>query len=147
MSGLESLPLVSPWLAGPAAALTMVVIATHASALRSSGIPSSRRRIRSANAAVMLLTTPVIAYALAVANGPREFLLSWMAVIGLLTIVISLACIDMVNNTRLHRASRRDLRVQLMAARARLREAAAEARRQRDLHSGGLRADGDSPRA
>jgi len=108
-------PLVSAWVAMPAGALVIVLLAAHMRALSVAAMPESRRRIRTANGWVMLLATPVTAYAFGMATpaDPRVFILSWLAVAGLLAIVLLLAGIDIVNTGRLNVGERRQMRDRL----------------------------------
>ncbi len=105
-------PLVPAWVAVPLGALTLIMLAAHMRALAVADMPESRRRIRTANGWVMLLATPVTAYAFGVATpaDPRLFLLSWLAVAGLLAIVLLLAAIDIMNTGRLSLDARQELR-------------------------------------
>lgn len=110
--------MVSAWLIFPLAALAVVVIMGHLAALRQDAeMPTSRKRIRTANAVVLLATAFSLAYAFGVADPvaqPRDFALSWMLTTGLLFLVLMLACADSLNTVRLHwgeqRKLRRDLR-------------------------------------
>lgn len=94
----------------PLAILTVLVIAAHLAALQADrSVPLSRRRIRTANGVVMLVTTLTLAYAFAYAStaDPARFALTWGAAIMLLTIVLALSSIDVLNNFRLTRLQRR----------------------------------------
>lgn len=94
----------------PLAILTVLLIAAHLAALQADrAVPLSRRRIRTANGVVMLITTLTLAYAFAYAStaDPARFALVWGAAIMLLTIVLALSSIDVLNNLRLTRLQRR----------------------------------------
>jgi|GEM_PF-3302784 len=94
----------------PLAILTVLLIAAHLAALQADrAVPLSRRRIRTANGVVMLLTTLTLAYAFAYAStaDPARFALTWGAAIMLLTVVLALSSIDVLNNLRLTRLQRR----------------------------------------
>ncbi len=109
-------PVAPAWLVVPMAILTMLVIAAHVLVLPKVEMPDSRRRIRTANGMLMLFTTPIFAYALAIANpakDQRAFVLSWMMVAGLLVIILLVAMFDMANTFRLHRLRLRQLRGRL----------------------------------
>lgn len=103
--------LVPPWLAFPVAAFLVVAIAIHLQSLKVAEIPESRRRIRTANGWVMLIATPVTAYAFGAVTtqNPRVYVLAWLAVAGLLAMVVILALLDVVNNRRIHREEAREL--------------------------------------
>ena len=97
----------------PLAVLTVLLIAAHLAALQADqSVPLSRRRIRTANGVVMLVTTLTLAYAFAYASAtdPARFTLAWGASIMLLTIVLALSSIDVLNNLRLTRLQRRRVR-------------------------------------
>lgn len=108
-------PLVSAWLAMPVAGVVLALLALHMRSLAGAPMPESRRRIRTANGWIMLLATPVTAYAFGVASpeNPRVFILAWLAVAGLLAIVLLLAGIDIVNTGRITMVARRELRREL----------------------------------
>ncbi len=104
-------PLLTPWVVMPIAAVLLIVIGAHLNALASAPMPASRRRIRVVNGWLMLLTTPLTAYAFAMAtpSNARLFVLIWLAVVGLIGIVVMLALIDLLNTQRLYRNVRREM--------------------------------------
>lgn len=104
-------PLLTPWVVMPIAAVLLIVIGAHLNALASASMPASRRRIRVVNGWLMLLTTPLTAYAFALAtpSNARLFVLIWLAVVGLIGIIVMLAVIDLLNTQRLYRGVRREL--------------------------------------
>lgn len=108
-------PLVSAWLAMPVAGFVLALLALHMRSLAAAPMPESRRRIRIANGWIMLFATPVTAYAFGMAtpDNPRGFVLAWLAVAGLLGIVLLLAGIDIVNTGRISAAARRQLQREL----------------------------------
>lgn len=121
-TGLSSNPMV-PWcLALPLTAAVLVLLAGYAMSLMGSDMPPKRRRIRLANTILMMLATPVAAYAAGIVapSNARLFLLAWLAVTGLLGIMVLLAGMDAAHSIRLHReqrmAVRRALRASLGAA-------------------------------
>ena len=65
-----------------------------------------------------MLATPVIAYAFGVVtpSNARLFLLTWLAVTGLVAIVIMLAAMDAMHSMQLHREQRRAVRRALRAS-------------------------------
>jgi hypothetical protein len=105
-------PLLPPWIGLPVAAVVLIVIAAHLLALQNSAAPPSRKRIRTANGLLMMLVTTLLAYAFSIVTPtqPSLFVLAWLAIIGLLTIVIGVALIDVLNTYKLHREHRRDIR-------------------------------------
>lgn len=106
------------WLAAPPAVLTMLILAGHVMALQKAEMPEKRRRIRTANGMVMLVTTPLIAYAMSIAKPaePKTFVLVWMAIVGLLGIVIVLACLDALLTMVMRRRELQDAQIRLRAA-------------------------------
>lgn len=115
LAAAPSGPLISAWVAMPVGAVVVVLLAVHMRALAVAEMPESRRRIRTANGWMMLLATPVTAYAFGLASpsDPRVFLLSWLAVAGLLAIVLFLAGIDILNTGRISLDDRQNLRQDL----------------------------------
>lgn len=111
-------PLVPAWLAFPVGAVLVVVIALHLQSLKRADMPASRKRIRSANGWLMLAAAPITAYAFGAATtqNARVFMLVWLTVAGLLGMVMLLACLDVLNNRRLHRSEQRRLGSQIGAA-------------------------------
>ncbi|QOI99485.1 MAG: hypothetical protein HRU70_02905 [Phycisphaeraceae bacterium] len=123
--------LLPVWAVIPAASVLLVVVAAHAGVVRRSpGVPPSRKRIRLANAALMVVTIPVLSFALGVARSddPRVFVLAWLATVGLIGLVIMVACLDMLNTVRLGFAARRRLREHLSRVRSTLVAGAVRAR-------------------
>lgn len=121
----------------PISAVLMVVIAAHLIVAAQKVEPASRRRIRLANGAVMLVTIPLLASGFSIIDPdirPTEWLLVWMGVIALLAIAVSLALLDIANTARLTyrtrqrlRESMREMRREARAARRRAREGGAGA--------------------
>ncbi|MFO7253458.1 MAG: hypothetical protein DIU60_022165 [Actinomycetes bacterium] len=93
--------------------MVLLVIAAHTLALqRDPDIPPVRRRIRTANGVLMMFTTALLAYAISVVTPatPSAFALAWLAVVGLLAIIITVALLDAAHTLRLHAQARRELR-------------------------------------
>lgn len=111
-------PVAPAWVIIPVACVAMLVVAAHVIALGKAEMPASRRRIRSASGALMLLTIPILAYASSMVSPSqtRLFILSWALGVGLLTLVVALALLDMLNTLRLHRAEKAALRRSLREA-------------------------------
>ncbi|HPO93837.1 MAG TPA: hypothetical protein PL072_10245 [Phycisphaerales bacterium] len=116
-------PVLPAWLVMPLAGVTLLVIAAHVVAMHVSEMPVKRRRIRSAAGVLMMMVTALLAYALGVldalpspASDPqatRAFVLCWLAILGLLMLVVMLAVIDLGHTARLAAAARKDLRREL----------------------------------
>lgn len=125
---LAAAPVAPGWVVFPIGGFTLVVVVWHLyTILRTdpASIHPTRRRIRLANAAVMLLLVPLIAYAFGVAttDSPRLFAIAWLTVMGLLALMVLLAMMDSANTARMHVADRIELRRQVRQA---VRESAAE---------------------
>lgn len=113
-------PMLPLWIVAPLAVLSTVVIGGHLAALQRADMPASRRRIRTANGVVLLGLTLLLAYAIGcvgmLPSGGgsighiREFVLVWMAIIGLVPMVLGLAGLDVVNTIRLQRGMIREIR-------------------------------------
>jgi hypothetical protein len=118
MNGLPATPLAPAWLVLPLAMVTLVILAGYATALQSGDVPAKRRRIRTTNTLLMMLATPLIAYAFAFVSpaNARMFLLAWLAVTGLVGIMVLLAGLDAIYSMRLHREQRRAVRRALRAS-------------------------------
>lgn len=116
-------PLAPAWLVVPLAVLALLVIAGHVLALDKAEMPASRKRIRKVNGFLMMFTTPLVACAFAIVSPSRArlFVMVWMIVAGLVTLVLLLAILDMANTWRMSWAEKRELRWQIDAARAALR--------------------------
>lgn len=130
MNQFSSSPLAPTWLVLPLAAAVLLFLAGYVSSLQAGDVPPKRRRIRTANTLLMMLATPLIAYAFGIVapSNARMFLLAWLAVTGLLAIMILLAGLDALYSMRLHRDQRRAVR---QALRSRL--------------GAGVHAGGDAP--
>jgi cytochrome bd-type quinol oxidase subunit 2 len=117
-------PLLPLWFVVPLATVAMLVVAGHAIAMARAEMPQSRRRIRTANAAVALVLIPVLVIAFGWSSTARPALwaLSWAASVWLLAMTVMLAALDSLNSLRLHRA-------ELIETRARLRALRLEAAR------------------
>ena len=108
-------PIAPPWLALTLGMVTLVVVAGHLIALRTAEMPESRRRIRTVSGVVILMATPLVAYAFGIVT-PAEaklFTLAWSAVMGLLGLILILAALDIVNNGRIYRQQHRAMRAQM----------------------------------
>ncbi|MEO0512460.1 MAG: hypothetical protein AAF108_06135 [Planctomycetota bacterium] len=123
--------LLPPLAVFPAAGVLMVVIAGHILAMRRADMPRTRRRIRIANAWVMLTLTPLVAglFGYLGPDEPRAFVLVSTACVFLLGLMVLLAMIDATNNARLTAKHRRELRVEIARFQAETARAIAEAKR------------------
>ena len=103
--------IVPIWVSAPLAMLSLVVIAAHLIAMRSADMPESRKRIRTANGWLMLVTVPVlaIAFSLVSSANPRQSALVWAIAILLLGLVLVMAFVDIGNNLRLAREKQKRL--------------------------------------
>ena len=121
---MSSEPLVSAWITMPLAALTLIALAAHVAHLHSAPMPASRRRIRTMNGSVMLVTVPSLAVAVSWVS-PHEsrlFVLAWTACVALLGMMVVLAATDMVNNMRLYRSERVALKAEYRSRRLMISE-------------------------
>lgn len=106
-------PFAPPLIVFPFAILVLLVLAVHAAVLFRTEMPPSRKRIRLANAALMLFTTPIIAYGFGWIDpsvDKRPFVVSWTLIAGLVVLILFLALFDAVNNLRIQRAELRKIR-------------------------------------
>jgi len=110
---MTSDPIIPLWITVPIAMGLMIAVWLHAIILVRSDEPASRKRIRLANAAIMMLTAPLFAVGFSVIgpeSHPREWAMTWMLGAGLLAIIIALAMTDAVNTMRLAIRTQRALR-------------------------------------
>jgi len=103
LASLSVQPLAPLWFVAPMAAATFLVVAAHLMACLHADMPASRRRIRLANGSLILLTLPVLTYALCFVSPSegRPFVIAWTLLAGATTIVMALAWLDVANNLRL----------------------------------------------
>ena len=103
--------IVPIWVSAPLAMITLVTVAAHLLAMRGANMPESRRRIRTANGWLILVTVPVLVIAFSVVSRsqPRQFVLTWVVAMALVCFTILMAVVDMVNNLRLARIQRQRL--------------------------------------
>lgn len=112
--------LLSPYVVVPIAGGVMALLALHLASLKRTPHPPSRRRIRSANALIMLAIVPLFAVGVSLISAqrnPRLWLLLWLAVISLVWMSVMLALLDMVNTLRMARVRRRKLQRMLTQSR------------------------------
>lgn len=104
--------VISPWIALPLAAVALVLIAWHSTGLDRREMPASRRRIRQANAWVMMLGVPLFAAGVSIVSedrSPRAFVLVWVVTGMLLMLCVLLAVVDALNTWRLASHERRHI--------------------------------------
>lgn len=109
--------MLPPWLVVPPALMLVIAVGAHMIAMRKAEMPASRRRLRAANGLLMLLTTPLTAYAFCRVSpaDPRFFVLVWTAVVGLVGLVVALAVADILNNLWIAHRTSRDLSSRMRA--------------------------------
>ncbi|MBY0312988.1 MAG: hypothetical protein K2W85_13030 [Phycisphaerales bacterium] len=111
------------WVVIPLALLTMLGVAGHVLSVHASDMPLQRRRLRIAAGMLMLVLTGLLAYALGVAEvvvdprtqpgAARQFVIIWLAIVGLLAIVVMLAIVDAWETTRSGWVEHRRLRAKM----------------------------------
>ncbi|MCC6285769.1 MAG: hypothetical protein IT439_10830 [Phycisphaerales bacterium] len=114
---LNPAPLAPAWVAFPMGILTMLVLLAHGASLREAPMPESRRRIRSANAVLMMCAVPLLTYALAVVTpaNAKAFVIAWTSVVCILGLILLLALADVLNTLRLRRREVARLRAEAKA--------------------------------
>jgi len=107
--------ILPAWFVLPLASLTLIVLGVHLQWMHQADMPGSRRRIRTASNLVSMLTVPLIAAGFGIVNPDdhRLFIMVWLAIVGLLGIIVILAGVDMLNNLRLHAQERRHIRTEI----------------------------------
>jgi len=116
----EADPIIPPWLALLAGSVTLVLLAGHLLALSgATDMDPRRRRIRSANAVLMMLLVPFIAYGFGIAtpSKARPFVYVWVVTAALLFMIILVAMIDVLHSWQVHRAQLREIRRQMAITR------------------------------
>ncbi len=103
--------LMPAWFVLPVATIVLLILTAHLLAMNAPEIEPRRRRIRTVNNLLMMLTTPLIAYGFGLvdASDGRRFVLVWTVVPVLLLMTVLLALADMVNTLAIHRRARRDI--------------------------------------
>jgi hypothetical protein len=124
--------MVSPWIVLPLAGLTMLIIAAHVLSVQVSDMHRMRKRLRIANGLIMMFVTAALAYALGgvtLVTDPklhpaqaRTFIIVWVVIVALLTLVVALAIIDALGTAgwglRTRHAMRKEFRAKLLASAA-----------------------------
>ena len=114
-----SSPMLPLWVVAPIGILTLLVLAGHFLAIRTSVVDARRRRIRAASSGLLMLTVPIFCYGLTGTSPARsrEFVLVWLMIAVLLLFVIMLALTDLIHTMQLHRAHLRELRQSIWVSR------------------------------
>ncbi len=108
----------------PMALVALVATCLHLIAIQGSAMPASRKRIRTTSGVLSLFLIPMAAYGFGIAttDDQRVFLMVWLAVLGVLGIMVVLAGLDMLNNVRIHASEQQQIRANLRSLRAELQE-------------------------
>ena len=97
----------------PVAVAVAAAIAWYWRTLAAAHVPESRRRIRRASAAVMLMGLPLLVVALSFADdqtAPTLYLVAWLLVLFTVAVVVLTAGADVVNTLRLeHQRHRQEI--------------------------------------
>lgn len=129
--------LVHPAITIPAAAAAVAMIAWYWRRLSLPEVPDTRRRLRRASLAVMVVFIFVCVGAMSFVSrqtNQSQFVVVWSIAISLLLAVVFIAFLDVLNNLRIHRRFAAEAAAQ---ARARLAQAALEARQRREQDQAG----------
>ncbi len=113
-----SASIIPAWITAPAALVMVILVLAHGAQTWRSAEPPSRRRIRLANASVMMLTLPLLTIGFSFLDyrvQPRAWTLVWLCAMALLTVNIALAVLDVANTLRLVRRAQSAVRKALAA--------------------------------
>ena len=107
------------WVLVPPAAIMMLVLAGYIQALRESDVPESRRKIRTASSLVMIVLQPLLVYLFGIggAHQPRPFVFTAALVLGLVALLVILAIMDAINNTKIAAQQRAKYRTEFQKMR------------------------------
>ena len=133
--------IIPAWLGLLIGGPMMLIVAGHLISLQSDTGPSSRRRIRQVNGALMLLLIPLLTAGFALINHqthPGQWVLVWLAAMFLLAFVVFFAVLDALNTVRIRRAARERARARLRVARE---ELARRSRERQHSHTEASEAD------
>ena len=117
-SSMEYAPIAPTWFVLPLAMIALLVVAAHMIVLREHAIgkmPESRRQIRMMTGWIMMFTIPLTAYGFGIAtpSDQQAFATIWSCIVGLLALIVLMACIDAVNSMRIAKKQTRELRNEL----------------------------------
>jgi hypothetical protein len=115
---MEYAPIAPTWFVLPLAMIALLVVAAHMIVLREHAIgkmPESRRQIRMMTGWIMMFTIPLTAYGFGIVTPAQEqeFIYSWSCIVGLLGLIVLMACVDALNSIRLAKLQRRALQEEL----------------------------------
>jgi hypothetical protein len=128
--GVLAATILPGWIVLPLGALLMLVVAVHVLAVRASPLLSGRRkRLRVAGGVLMIFVTALLTYALGLApevadplkepGRARAFVLIWLAIVGLVGILVAIAVVDALATASMgvqaHRNLARGMRAQIEA--------------------------------
>lgn len=105
--------MLNPWIVIPITVVCLLMLAGHVIYLGHAEEYRSRRRIRQANGTLSMLTIATMCAGLCLFSPetmPREWALSWLAVMMLVTMHVLLAMGDALNTARLRRHAIRQFR-------------------------------------
>lgn len=105
---MDTGPIAPTWFVLPLAMIALVLQAGYLIAIKELGpdrMPPSRKRIRVATGWLIMFAIPLSAYGFGIAHpgDAGTFMIVWMLVIGLVSVIVMLAVLDAVNTMRLHR--------------------------------------------
>lgn len=122
---LATAAMLPPWIVVPPALILVIAVGSHMMGMRAGDMPESRRRLRTVNGLMMLITVPLTAYAFCAVSpaDPRWFVLTWTGVVGLIGLVIILAIADILNNLWIAHRAARELHARMRAVRLALLDA------------------------
>lgn len=126
---LASTTILPGWVVLPVSVVVMLVVASHVLTTHASDLPLRRRRLRTVNGLLMMFVTALMAYALGVAaviddptsrpQETRQFVIVWLAIVALVSVVVAIACVDalatVVHGWGVRKMLRREMRDGLRA--------------------------------
>jgi hypothetical protein len=117
---VSSQPMAAGWVVFPVCMLAMLVIGGHVLLIDRSDQPPVRKRVRTVNGLLMMLTIPVVGagFGFIPPSDTRLFLMTWTLAVGLILLVLLLALLDIATSLVIHRRERAELRRRIVEARA-----------------------------
>jgi hypothetical protein len=106
----------------PAAVAAAVLMMWYWKRIGADDVPESRRRIRRASLAVMLVILPVLVHAVSFADAdraPGTYVAMWTLVLFAIVLILLTVGLDVLNTLRLSRRERRHSLIEAAAAAAR----------------------------
>jgi hypothetical protein len=103
--------MMSAWIVVPICVVVMLIVAAHVLITAGTPMPASRRRIRISSGVLMLIVTGLLGLALAGidASDGRRFVMVWIMVPAMVSLLVVLALFDVINTLRLARAEKRQI--------------------------------------